>query len=285
MEAGELEQASEGGSRRCARRCSAARAEPPTHDVPAVSASSGGRRRVQPCGLVEGEVRGSGQALQDPAPDAARRIDLATRPVETSPVATRAERPARQRTQLPSTSPQAAAWGFHRAGRGRDAGVGVEKRLGEAEPTHVPTEPVVRAYMLPRFLKSRRARALAPLTAAAALASLASLAGASPASAACNTVGLENPDHHVIVCTTTQGASASATVDVCLDWSFPCQRVVDLGRTGASLGSLPSVSTAPPPQLGVKTSSATVATVYADGTAVPVTVPGVCAGPTGTFCP
>ncbi len=136
--------------------------------------------------------------------------------------------------------------------------------------------------MLDRILKSRRLRALGPV---AAVAAAASLAGAQPAAASCNTVGLDNPDHHVIVCASTLGTSASATVDVCLDWSFPCQRVVDVGRTGASLGSVPTVTTAPPPQIGVKTTSTTVATVYADGAAYSATVPGVCAGPTGTFCP
>jgi len=120
------------------------------------------------------------------------------------------------------------------------------------------------------------------ITAAAlAAAAVATLVGASPASAQCRTVGLQDPDHHVEVCTTVSGTTVSATVDVCPDWHFPCTRVVDLGQTGAAL-QFPSVGCSGGCTTGVKVNS-TTQQVYVNGTQVTVPVPGVCVGPTG-FC-
>lgn len=132
--------------------------------------------------------------------------------------------------------------------------------------------------MLHRALRTRRARLLLPIAAAATLGSLGG--AAAPASAACNSVGPTDPNHKVVVCQ----SQYETTVSVCPDWHYGCANLVELGRTGVQGGSMPTVTTAPPPQVGVKTSTATIATVYVNGIAVPLTVTGVCAGPDGTFC-
>ena len=117
----------------------------------------------------------------------------------------------------------------------------------------------------------------------------AALSTAAPASAApiCNATTLG--EHSATVCVNTGGSGtvidATGSASVCLDWSFGCQEIglVTLGPTGAEPGSVPPVNV--DPRAGaISSPGGTIATVYANGTALAVNAPSFCVGPPG-FCP
>ncbi len=127
------------------------------------------------------------------------------------------------------------------------------------------------------------------LAAAAALA----LAAPSTASAACNEVRV-NGVAGAVYCTTLStgqsGTTVSPTVGVsvcpwAIDptiWECGDPAAITVGTTGVTPGTPPTIDAGIKP-VQVKTDDATVATVYVDGSATPVTVPGVCYGPS-TYC-
>ncbi len=134
-------------------------------------------------------------------------------------------------------------------------------------------------------------RARSFVLAAAAAASVALTAA--PTASACEEVRVNGVGGAVVCADTALNLNGttvapSATVGACpwlLDpsmWTCTAPRTVSVGTTGVVLGTTPSpVVTIKP--LTVSSADTTVATIYVNGRAIPVTVPGFCVGPS-TYC-